>query len=121
MPWFGKKKETNAPVTQTPPSGSAAPEAHPLPAEPREPDAIYQLGKIVARVTDSEVDLEAREIRFGEIYQSDLLLLPEECEFREYKILVQRIAFATKAEPVAIQKGRSLKGVIAEILGYREQ
>ncbi len=98
----------------------AAPEAPSTPVE-READAIYQDGELVAKVTNPEVDLDAKEIRFEEIYQSDRLLLPDECEFQRYKILVQRVAHATKAEPVAAQKGRVLKGVVADILGYREQ
>ncbi len=86
-----------------------------------EPDAIYQDGELVARVLNAEVDLDARVIRFGEIYQSDRLLLPDECEYQKYTVIIQRIASATKAEPTAMEKGRVLKGVIAEILGYREQ
>ncbi len=93
----------------------------PAPPQPREPDAIYQGGRLVARVLDPEVDLEAKEIRFGEIFHSDALLLPDECEFQTYKVLVQRITSATKAEPIAVQRGRVLRGVVAEILGYREQ
>jgi hypothetical protein len=87
----------------------------------REPDAIYQNDRLVARPADAEVDLGAKEIRFGELYQSDYLSLPEECEYQNYKILVQRIAHATKTAPGASHGGRVLKGVVAEILGYREQ
>jgi hypothetical protein len=87
----------------------------------REPDAIYQEGKIVARVEGAEVDLDAKEIHFEEIHQSDDLLLPEECEYQRYKILIQRIAYATKAEKVAVTRGRILRGVAADILGFLEQ
>ena len=95
----------------------------PIPDAPalREPDAIYQDGKLVGRVSNAEVDLDAKEIRFAEIYQSDLLLLPDECEYQKYKIMIQRITYATTAEPIATRKGRVLKGAIADILGYREQ
>ncbi len=96
-------------------------EEKPAPPAQREPDAIYQGGELVARVLNAEVDLDAREIRFGEIYQSDRLLLPEECEYQKYTVIIQRIASATKAEPIAREKGRVLRGVTAEILGYREQ
>ncbi len=96
-------------------SGPAAPAAK------RDPDAIYQDDRLVGRVVEAEVDLDAREIRFREIYQSDELLLPEECEYQKYKILIQRIAFATKIESGAAHKGRVLKSIVAEILGYREQ
>src|SRR5712692_8856634 len=87
----------------------------------REPDAIYQNDRVVARAADAEVDLEVKEVRFGELYQSDYLSLPEECEYQNYKIIVQRIAYATKVAPGAAHSGRVLKGVVAEILGYREQ
>lgn len=94
---------------------------HSQPPLDREDDAIYQENKLVARVADAEVNWEAREIHFGEISNSDYLLLPEECEFRKYRIRVQRIAFASRIEKEAPEKGRVLRGVIAEILGYREQ
>ena len=87
----------------------------------READAIYQSDRVVARVIEPEVDLEAKEIRFSEIYRSDELLLPEECEFQNYRILIQRIAYATKVEKDAAGKGRILRGVTADVLGYREQ
>jgi len=86
-----------------------------------EQDAIYQGGRVVGRVLDARVNAEAREIHFGEIYSSDELLLPDDCEFREYRILIQRMDFAAREERGAAHKGRVLRGVAAEILGYREQ
>lgn len=102
------------------PDNSAAGGPPPKSAE-REKDALYQKDQIVARVLDPEVDLVAKEIRFGEIYKSDELLLPEECEFQQYRILIQRVAFASKIDRAAPHKGRVLKGATADILGYREQ
>ncbi|HXH51672.1 MAG TPA: hypothetical protein VNM47_20210 [Terriglobia bacterium] len=87
----------------------------------REPDAIYQNGKIVARVANPDVDLEAKEIRFDEILDSDHLVLAEECEFQKYRIMVQKIAFATKEDHRAGRVGRTLAGCTAEILGFIEQ
>jgi hypothetical protein len=96
--------------------------AHPpAPAGEREKDAIYQNNRLVARVSDTEVDLEAKEVRFGEIYQSDWLLLPDDCEFQQYRIFIQRVAYASKVDRSGLNKGRVLRGCIAEILGYREQ
>jgi hypothetical protein len=89
--------------------------------QPREDDAIYQNGRVVARVADPQVDSETKEIRFAELYNSDELLLPDECEFQKYTIMVQRIAHATKVDKGALHKGRVLRDVVAEILGYREQ
>ena len=87
----------------------------------REPDAIYQNNRLVARVADPQVDLEAKEIRFAEVNNSDDLLLPEECEFQRYRILIQRIADATKVSKEEPHKGRILRGVTADLLGHREQ
>ncbi|HEV3275711.1 MAG TPA: hypothetical protein VG860_02750 [Terriglobia bacterium] len=93
----------------------------PAASKPNEQDAIYQGGRVVGKALDARVDTEAREIHFGEISNSDDLLLPEDCEFREYRILIQRMEFATREERGAVHKGRVLRGVVAEILGYREQ
>jgi len=102
-------------VEATPkPSSSSGP-------QPCEGDVIYQNGRVVARVAGPQVDREAREIRFAELYNSDELLLPDECEFQKYTIMVQRIAHATKVDKGAPHKGRVLRNVVAEILGYREQ
>jgi hypothetical protein len=102
--------ESQAPTEQTSP-----------PAASREPEAIYQKGQMVGRAVDAEIDLDAKEIRFPEMTNTDLLLLPEECEYQQYRILIQKIAYATKVHPSSAQKGRILKGAIAEILGYRQQ
>ena len=87
----------------------------------REDDALYQENKLVARALEPEVDWDAKQIRFGEIYKSEELMLPEECEFRKYRIMIQRIAFASKIDRATPEKGRVLRGVVAEIPGYREQ
>ncbi len=87
----------------------------------REQDAIYQSDHIVARVVDAEVDEAAKQVRFGEVFNSDDLLLPDECEFQKYKILIQRIAYATKVDKTTLHKGRILRGVTAGILGYCKQ
>lgn len=87
----------------------------------REQDAIYQNGKPVAHVVSPELDLEAKEIRFDEVLDSDHLVLAEECEFQKYRIMIQKIAFATKVDHREGRKGRTLAGCTAEILGYLEQ
>ena len=84
-------------------------------------DAIYQDGKIVARVVAPEVRSAAREIHFGEVNSSENLNLPEECEFQKYRLMIQRIEYASRIDTRAPEKGRVLRGVVAEILGYREQ
>jgi hypothetical protein len=87
----------------------------------REDDGLYQNGRIVGRALDARVDREAREIHFGEIFNSDELLLPEDCEYRNYRVLIQHVGFATREERGEAHKGRVLKTVVAEILGFCEQ
>lgn len=119
MKLFSRGKRTEV---QAQPQTALEPlRAEPAPPQAREEDAIYQNGRIVARVSDPKADWEAKEIRFAEISNSDELMLPEECEFQKYKILVQRIAHATKVDRGALHKGRVLREVVAEIIGYREQ
>ena len=86
-----------------------------------EPDAIYQEGKVVARAVGVEVRRDNREVHFAEINTSDNLILPEECEFLEYRLMILRIEYASRVDKQAPEKGRVLRGVVAEILGYREQ
>ncbi|TAM78798.1 MAG: hypothetical protein EPN47_20665 [Acidobacteria bacterium] len=87
----------------------------------REEDAIYQNGKLVARVVKPDVDLEAKEIRFDEVLDSDHLILADDCEFQKYRIIVQKIAFSTKVDHRPGRNGRTLAGCTAQILGYIEQ
>ena len=89
--------------------------------EGREADAIYQDNRLVARVVDPQIDIEAKNVQFGELFQSDTLMLPDECEFQKYKILVQKIEDATKLDRKTPEKGRILRGVSADIVGYNEQ
>jgi hypothetical protein len=98
---------------ETAPAANAAPPKH-------ENDAIYQEGRPVARVIDPEIRHDAREIRFAEINQSDDLVLPEECEFQKYRLMIQKIEYASRIDKSAPEKGRVLRGVIAEVLGYSE-
>jgi hypothetical protein len=86
-----------------------------------EENAIYQDGKIVARVEGAEVRWDTREVHFAEINNSDDLMLPEECDFQKYRLMIQRIEYAARTDKTAPEKGRVLRGVVAEILGHREQ
>lgn len=87
----------------------------------REQDAIYQNDRLVARVTAPQVDHDGKEICFEELYNSEHLVLADECEFQKYKIIVKRIEYASKVNKEEPLKGRILRGVAAAILGYREQ
>ncbi|HUY13063.1 MAG TPA: hypothetical protein VMX16_05430 [Terriglobia bacterium] len=90
-------------------------------AAARQADAVYQQGQPVARVEGAEVDPEKKTIHFGELYNSDFLILADECEFLEYRIFIRKIEYATKEDKAVLHKGRILRGVKGEILGYREQ
>ena len=82
-----------------------------------EEDAIYQGGKVVARVVGANIRQESREVWFAEINSSDNLILPEECEFHNYRLMIQRIEYASRIDRQTPEKGRILRGVIAEVLG----
>lgn len=84
----------------------------------REPDAIYQKGKLVARVKEPEVDEAGKEVRFAQVIDNEGFMLPEECEFRNYRLQVRKVAYATKE--LSKSRERILRGVVAEIVGYRE-
>lgn len=86
----------------------------------RESDGIYQKDKLVARVREPEVNEGKKEVRFAEVYESDDLLLPDECEFEKYIVLVREVESATKVGPKNRPAPRKLCGVRAEIVGYRE-
>jgi hypothetical protein len=105
-------EETKSAATATAPAGQKI---------SYEADAIYQEGKVVARVREPEIRRDSREIHFAEINGSDNLVLPEECEFQKYRLMIQRIEYASRIDKNAPEKGRVLRGVVAEILGYREQ
>lgn len=97
------------------------PETKSSPSSQRELDGIYQGGRLVGRVVEPEVDLEAKQIRFSEVCSSDDLLLPEECEFQKYRIMIQTVAWAAEIDRSNPGRGRVLKGVVADLLGYTEQ
>jgi hypothetical protein len=109
-------------VTEPSQSNTTSPqsEAKGAAPDPRQADALYQRGRIVGRTFEPEIDLEAKEIRFGEIANSDDLMIPEECEFQSYRILIQRISYATKIQRGEEHKGRVLRGVICDLLGFTD-
>ena len=112
---------------QNHPAAESEPPGRPVPLAERQPDALYQFDRFgqeqraVARVLEPEVDEAAQEVRFGEIYNSDDLVLSDECEFQKYRLLVRKIAYAAKIDREASHKGRVLRGVTARLVGTREQ
>lgn len=81
---------------------------------------LSQNGKFAGRALGVEVDAASKLVRFSEIDNTDDLWLPERFEFQNYILIVRKVAFATRVLREAPQKGRVLKGVVAEIVGYRE-
>ena len=92
----------------------------PKPPATREPEALYQKNKFAGRAVGYEIDEVGKEVRFNEIHNTDDLLLPEECEFQKFVLIVRKVAYATKVARESPQQGRILKGVVAETVGYRE-
>lgn len=97
-----------------------------IPLSEREDDAIYQWSfhhgeQLVARVVKAEVDENAKTVTFMEITHSDLLLIPDECHFRKYKLEIDTVVDAMKIDKMEPDKGRILRQVTAKITGYVEQ
>ena len=97
-----------------------------IPLVDRDADAIYQWSfhhgdRLVGRVVKPEVDEQTKEVRFLEVTHSDLLLLPDECHFRKYKLGIDTVGDAVKIDKVEPAKGRILREVTAQITGYVEQ
>lgn len=101
--------------------------ARAVPVKARQPDAIYQFDRfgreqrVVARVVNPEVNEAERKVHFEEVYNSDSLVLADECEFHRYRMVVRKIGYASKIDKAVPHRGRVLRGVTAELLGYREQ
>lgn len=96
-----------------------------IPLSEREDDSLYQYSNFfgerrVARAVAPEIDEQSREIRFLELVESDKLLLPDECDFREFRIQIHTVEDAVKVDKEDPAKGRILRNVTAEIKGYLE-
>ena len=105
---------------------SAAEQSKRIPLAQREPNALYQKSRygqerVVGRGADVEVDETGKEVLFGEISESDDLLLPDECEYQKWVVLVRKIASAVAIDKANPRRGRVLKGVTAEIVGRIDQ
>lgn len=93
-----------------------------IPMEEREEDGIYQHSnfhgeRLVGRAVDFEIDDDGEVVRFAEISHSDYLLVPDEFEFRNYRLQIKKIDDAVKKDKLAEHKGRILYGVTAEVVG----
>ncbi len=68
-----------------------------------------------------KIDEQAKQIHFAEITHSDLLLLPDECHFQKFRLEIGTVGDAVKVDKLEPEKGRILREVTAQILGYVEQ
>ena len=96
-----------------------------IPASERDDEAIYQWSfhhgdRLVARAVGPEIDEATKRVRFTEITHSDLLLLPDECHFRKYKLEIDTVGDAKKTDTTNSEEGRILRQVTAQITGYVE-
>lgn len=92
----------------------------------RDENAIYQWQfhhgeRKVAQVARAEVDEAGKRVAFAEVSHSDLLFLPDECEFRKYKLEIDTVGDAVRVDRSDSGKGRVLRDVTAKITGYIEQ
>ncbi len=97
-----------------------------IPLSERDDTAIYQWSfhhgdQMVARAVKPEIDEAAKRVKFMEITHSDLLLLPDECHFQKYKLEIDTVGDAAKIDKTEPEKGRILRQVTAQIIGYVEQ
>ena len=96
-----------------------------IPLSERDDEAIYQWSfhhgdRLVARAVGPEIDEAAKRVRFAEITHSDLLLLPDECHFRKYKLEIDTVGDAKKTDTANSEEGRILRQVTAQVTGYVE-
>ena len=92
----------------------------------RDEDAIYQWQfhhgeRKVAQVVKANVDEAGKSVSFAEVTHSDLLFLPDECQFRKFKLEIDTVGDAVKVDHNDAEKGRILRDVTAKITGYVEQ
>ncbi len=97
-----------------------------IPLSERDDNGIYQWSfhhgdRMVARAVKANIDESSKRVTFMEITHSDLLLLPDECQFRKYKLEIDTVGDAIKVDKVEPEKGRILREVTGQITGYVEQ
>jgi hypothetical protein len=88
-----------------------------LPA--REKDALYQNGKIVARIIDATVRESKAEVFFEEIYKSNELSIDSEFEFQKYRLRLRSAETLNMFNSSSPQKGRIITKAVCEIIGER--
>lgn len=85
----------------------------------REKDALYQGGRILARVSGAVIDEAKSTVRFDEIYNSNELNLGAEFEFQKWRLRFRSAESVTMVLASAPQKGRIIEKAVCEIAGLR--
>ena len=91
----------------------------PAPVPTRETDAIYQDGKIVARVSGIVIDESNARILFAEIYNSNSLALESEFEFRGWRLKFHSANTVIFLDVTQADKGRIIEQAVCEIIGAK--
>jgi len=86
----------------------------------RELDAIYQTGKIVARVSGVKIDQGNHKIFFEEAYNSQTLNLEAEFEFQKWRLKFLGAESITSLDTSQPQKGQIITQAVCNLLGIRE-
>jgi len=86
----------------------------------RELDAIYQTGKIVARVSGVKIDQGNHKIFFEEVYKSQTLNLGAEFEFQKWRLEFLGAESITSLDTSQPQKGQIITQAVCNLSGTRE-
>lgn len=86
----------------------------------REIDAIYQAGKIVARVSGIKIDHGNRKILFDEVYNSQTLNLEAEFEFQKWRLKFLGAESITSFDTSQPHKGQIITQAVCDLLGARK-
>ena len=86
----------------------------------REFDAIYQTGKIVARVSGIKIDQGNHKILFEEVYNSQTLDLEAEFEFEKWRLKFVGAESIIGLDTSQPQKGQIISQAVCELLGVRK-
>jgi hypothetical protein len=83
----------------------------------REPDAVYQDGRLVGRVDGVEVSAGDRVVTFRVLYQTGSMAVGRPFAFRDWTLQPRAIDRLAPTPDAAPGGGRILEGVTCEIVG----
>jgi hypothetical protein len=83
----------------------------------REPDAVYQDGRLVGRVDGVEVSAGDRVVTFRVLYQTGSMAVGRPFAFRDWTLQPRAIDRLAPTPAAAPGGGRILEGVTCEIVG----